>query len=141
MIGIDLRANFYKLCTYALLVLAIAGAAATWWLYDSAGDAKKDLAVAEAQRDKARYIAEQVIGFNTGFQKTTQTLRTQLMLCQAGVRKAKQDNENAVNRWIAEAKDADAALKKFVGQFDAKGKGCESALKALDVSCPALAGY
>jgi hypothetical protein len=141
MIGIDLRANFYRLCTYVLLILAAAGAGATWWFYDSAQDAKAKLDVAEAQRDKAKYIATQVISFNAGYQKVADVLRGQLYACQRGARKMKDDNDNAVKRWMAEAKDADAALKKFVGQFDAKPQSCGAALAELDRVCESLAGY
>ena len=120
-----LRANFYKATTYALLAIAAYTAlaylterTATAVANTGKARAETDLATANGKLAKAEFIATTVIEFNQGFQKLTQTLRGELFACQRGARKMRDENEDAVSRWMAEAKDADATLKKFYREQD-----------------------
>lgn len=141
MIGIDLRANFYKLCTYALLVLLGVTLISANYYRTKAALATANAATAKVKLDRAQDNVKNMIEANGGHQRTVQMLRGELESCQKGAVKMREEGENALTKAIAAGRDADAAFKKFMAQVDNKPKTCAQALATLDTVCSSLAGY
>lgn len=138
---------------YAVGVLLVACLAlgGGWWSAAKTADvAAANLASSQAQLEatevaatawkaKANAAAEANDSCTHGIESLTLTLDRQQKACRA----TQAANQQAIAAARAEAADADATLKRFVGQFrrQTPDTDCGRALAALDAACPALEGY
>ena len=115
------------------------------------------VALAEAARDTAQARVSTLTTSRDAFQLRTEELATAnaewgetVDVLQAELGRAQRDlhildkqSRDAIARARAEARDADATLKKFVDQFatESTRPDCARALADLEAKCPALSDY
>lgn len=139
------------LYTIGVLLLVVAGLSLKLAFLDNALDtataqktsaeetAKRVSTERDAWKAKANAAAEANDSCTHGIESLTLTLDRQQKACRA----TQAANQQAIAAARAEAADADAALKQFIGQFrqQTPDTTCGRALAALDAACPALEDY
>lgn len=94
-------------------------------------------------RDAFQLRTRELATANAEWGKTVDVLQAELKRAQRELRVLDQQSRDAIARAQAEARDADATLKRFVDQFatESTRPDCARALADLEAKCPALSDY